>query len=213
VAGAAPPAPDPKVTAAAQAQANVDTARVQNQMNRVNEYTPYGNTTYQNEPGTDNWSMTQTLSPLEQRNLDNTWRAQGIYGNAAVDQLGQAASSLRNPFQSDAPALTAGAQYGAMQGYQNAANNNPNFDSYGRYTTGNAASGAQGNVNAAQAVANQPINTDYNSVRQGAIDAANSRLQPQQQQDEENLRSRLMNSGITEGSQAWNNAYRQFNNR
>ena len=75
---------------------------------------------------------------------------------------------------------------------------------------------AAGNIAAATAnkaydAAGQPINTDYNSVRQGAIDAANSRLNPQFAQDEESMRARLLASGHAEGSAGWNNAYRTFN--
>lgn len=60
-------------------------------------------------------------------------------------------------------------------------------------------------------LAGAPINTDYNAVRQQSIDAANSRLQPQFQQQEDQLRTRLLNSGITEGSEAWNRSYQQMN--
>lgn len=180
----APAAPDPVATAQAQASGNIDTARTTAELNRVNQYTPYGNLTYSQVPGQpDSWNATTTLSPAEQQNLNYTNQGQNIYGQAAVNQLQSAAGTLSTPFTSNAPDLTAGATQGALQSYQGALNANA-----------------------------QPVNTDYNAVRQQAIDAANSRLQPQQQMQEEDLRSRLLNSGITEGSEAWNNAYRQYNN-
>jgi hypothetical protein len=78
--------------------------------------------------------------------------------------------------------------------------------------TGGASYNALQALQRASGAAAHPVNTDYNAIRQQAIDAANSRLQPEQKMQEESLRSRLLNSGITEGSEAWNNAYRQFNN-
>lgn len=44
----APPAPDPAATANAQAAANIDAARAQASLNRVDQYTPTGNITYRN---------------------------------------------------------------------------------------------------------------------------------------------------------------------
>lgn len=42
----APPAPNPADVSAAQTQSNIDTARKNAEINRVNQYTPYGNLTY-----------------------------------------------------------------------------------------------------------------------------------------------------------------------
>lgn len=42
----APPAPDPYAVSGAQTQSNLDTARANARLNRVNQYTPYGNLTY-----------------------------------------------------------------------------------------------------------------------------------------------------------------------
>lgn len=63
--GSAPSAPDPAKTAAAQQQANVETARVQNAMNRANQYTPYGSVIY-NDLGNDRWEAITSLSPNQQ---------------------------------------------------------------------------------------------------------------------------------------------------
>lgn len=49
----APPAPDPTQVSAAQTQSNLDTSRANARINRVNQFTPYGNLTYtQKQPGT-----------------------------------------------------------------------------------------------------------------------------------------------------------------
>lgn len=184
-AGAAPPPPDPTVTAQAQAAANQETARTQAALNRVDQYSPYGSITYaQPDPeNPDHYSMTTALSPEQQKLYDATTAGQGIYSDAALSQLRNVQGILSQPFQSTAPGLTAGA-------------------------TGDALTAMQ----RASAAAGQPVNTDYNAIRQQAIDAANARLDPEFKMQEESLRSRLLNSGITEGSEAWDNAYRQYNN-
>ena len=74
----------------------------------------------------------------------------------------------------------------------------------------NALMGQQYTANRIGQMAGAPINTDYNAIRQQSIDAANSRLQPQFREQEEALRSRLLNSGIPEGSEQWNRAYRNM---
>lgn len=63
----------------------------------------------------------------------------------------------------------------------------------------------------ANAAGSQPINTNYDQVRQQAIDAATSRLDPMFARDEEAMRSRLLASGIGQGSKAWSSEYGDFN--
>lgn len=63
----------------------------------------------------------------------------------------------------------------------------------------------------AQGMLSQPIATDYDKYRTQAEDAAFSRLDPKFAQDEESMRSRLLNAGVAPGSQAWANDYQQFN--
>lgn len=98
-----PPAPDPTATAAAQTQSNVATAQTQAALNRVNQQTPYGAISYtQPDPNNPNqWQMTQTLSPQEQALQNQSWAAQNLYGNIGLNQLGQVASSLSTPINTD----------------------------------------------------------------------------------------------------------------
>ena len=60
----APKAPDPVATAQAQTQSNTETARLSNQLNRVNQVGPNGSVTYSNNG--DNWTQTTALSPNQQ---------------------------------------------------------------------------------------------------------------------------------------------------
>lgn len=59
----------------------------------------------------------------------------------------------------------------------------------------------------------QPINTDYSSVRDQYINSQMGLLQPQLNQQQQTLQSQLQNQGVTQGSDAWNNAMRSYNNQ
>jgi len=127
--------------------------------------------------------MTTSLSPENQRLYDLSKEAQTTYGEAANRQLGTVSGMLATPFDG--------------RDYQGA---------------GDVALGtSMGATQRAGQIASQPFNTDFGSVRQQAIDAANSRLQPQFKQQEDELRTRLLNSGVPEGSEQWNRAYTQMN--
>lgn len=311
--GSSPPPPDPVATAQAQTAMNVETARVQNQLSRVNQVGPDGTITYSQAPGTsaldqsaydaakqrmlatrpqfdaagnavspelspeedaalrgeftkhtpsDQWTMQTQLSPEQQQIYDLSNQAKLTYGQAANDQLRGVQGILSQAFdgqpymamQGGAMAGTAGAldrsRAIANQGFnaqpytdasgqalgiaQSAASQPFNASPYLNIgddqiaRANNAASQpfqdpgqqamqqslAQGGAASARAsqLAGSPINTDYNAVRQQAIDAANSRLQPDFADQEDRLRSRLLNTGFAEGSEAWNRAYRQMNN-
>lgn len=110
-----PPAPpDPAITAAAQSAANKETAITQRDLNLINQITPFGNLTYAygDDPGTGvrPVTATQTLSPEQQALYQLEIQAQQALGQLANSQLGQARSSLGQPF------TIAGAlrQYGEM---------------------------------------------------------------------------------------------------
>jgi len=62
-----------------------------------------------------------------------------------------------------------------------------------------------------QDMLSKPISTNYDQYRNDAINANFSRLDPKFAQQEEGMRSRLLNQGIAPGSEAWANDYRSFN--
>lgn len=85
-----PPAPDYAGAAAQTAAGNLEAARAAAAANRVNQFTPYGSLTYSHNPNSDidnGWSVTQTLSPIEQQKLDKT-------NNLSVGLLNTAQSGL-----------------------------------------------------------------------------------------------------------------------
>jgi hypothetical protein len=59
----------------------------------------------------------------------------------------------------------------------------------------------------------QPINTDYSQVRDQYIQSQMGLIQPQLQMQQQSLQSQLQGQGVTQGSDAWNNAMRSYNNQ
>lgn len=81
----APASPDYAALAKQQGTDNIEVARLEAMMNRVNQVTPYGNRTWTNDPNNpDSWTVTDTMSPneefkynqqsdIENRLLSDTW--------------------------------------------------------------------------------------------------------------------------------------------
>jgi MarR-like DNA-binding transcriptional regulator SgrR of sgrS sRNA len=145
----APAAPNYEAAAERTAAGNLEAAKYATRANRVNQYTPYGNLTYQeNDDGT--WSQTQTLTPQAQATLDKQMQLSDKYADTASQGFDKVQGLLANP-QLDMSQLPSRA-----------------------------------------------IN-----VGQTAQDAIMSRLRPQLDQQDEALRTRLANQGITLGSDAY----------
>ena len=101
---AQPAPPDPVATAQAQSEFNIDAARTNASLNRVDQYTPQGSLTYrQRDDGPDRWQSFVTLSPEQQRLYDQSVEGQSLYGNAALSQLRGVQDTLSRPFQFGGP--------------------------------------------------------------------------------------------------------------
>jgi len=96
-----PTAPDPAVTAAAQAAANKETAIAQSQLNMVNQVTPFGNLSYEQRgtasDGTPQFTATTTLSPEHQQILDRTNQVGMKFTDTANTQLDAVSQRLSSP--------------------------------------------------------------------------------------------------------------------
>lgn len=191
-----------------------DSWTMQTQLSPQNQYlydlTKQAQTTYGEAA---NQQLGQVKSILSTPFTGEPYKSAGDQALGTTQQALQRASSAASQPWSDPGSA---ASLGALAGTQGAAATAANSVSQPwRDPTTMASRQAlmQGQGTAAQVagLAGAPINTDYNAVRQQSIDAANSRLQPQFQQQEDQLRTRLLNSGITEGSEAWNRAYQQMN--
>lgn len=109
--GSAPPAPDPKETASAQAAANKESAIATAELNMVNQNTPYGSLSYTPRgksagytnsdgdyvDGVQQYTANQTLAPAQQRMLDLTNQAGIKYGETANNQLNAVSNKLSSP--------------------------------------------------------------------------------------------------------------------
>lgn len=161
----------------------------------------------------DQWTMQTQLSPDNQKLYDLSKQAQIGYGEAANSQIQTVKGALGQPFTGQPyQDIQSGALAGTAQAFDRASQAAATpFSDPGAAASIQALGYGGDAAQRTAALAGQPINTDYGAIRQQSIDAANSRLQPQFQQQEDQLRTRLLNSGISEGSEAWNRAYTQMN--
>lgn len=106
----APAAPDPVATAAAQSKYNTQTAMTQQAMNMVDQYSPFGSSTY-SQNGTQTiigpdgkpiqvprYTQTTTLSPEQQAIFEQGQVAQGNLAGLAADQSAAMRDYLNAPF-------------------------------------------------------------------------------------------------------------------
>lgn len=110
--GSAPPPPDYRGAAQETAKGDLDAARTAAAANRVNQVTPYGNLTYSMNPsdqdqwGNAMWTVTQTLSPEQQKLLDYQNQTSMGLGELTGKGLGYVQNMLDNPFTTkDLPSL------------------------------------------------------------------------------------------------------------
>lgn len=93
-------APDPYATANAQAQMNQQTANYTQGLNMVNQVTPFGNLTYSGvnngQPGSA--TATTTLSPEQQKLLEQSQQADSQMNDIALRQIGKVGGILDTPF-------------------------------------------------------------------------------------------------------------------
>ena len=184
-AGKAPTPPDPKATAAAQTQSNVETATANAILANQNQYTPWGSIEY-NQTGTKRigtgnaassgpgaalgvttnaagqqgydipvYESRITLSPEQQQILDAENRANLGMTNLAADYTGRIADATARPFS-----------YEGMPGA-------PIYDE---------------------------------NFRRQQLDTIMQRAQPTMDRERASLEQQLANQGITLGSEAWRNA-------
>lgn len=154
---AAPPLPDPKATAEAQAVMNKQTAVAQTGLNAMNQYTPDGSLEYSQsghwEDGTPRFSATTNLSPAAQGIFDTNKVTEQNIATIGKDQSGRIGDLLGTPLK-----------------------------------LGNEATEAR------------------------LMELGMKRLDPRFAKDEEALRQRLVNSGVREGSAAYDSAYANMKN-
>lgn len=210
---AAPQAPDPAATAAAQATANNTSADFNAKLNRINTTTPYGSQTYTHTPGADandpgTWSQQVTLSP-EQQKLYNTQTGvtQQSYDLAAA-QFPRVNSVLGSGFNFNGPSMAGpiSANGGPIQS---------NIGDAGQGITGDYASG--GGVQhgldysgAPSLVSGDALAKFGGDVSGSIYNQATRNLDPRFQAEEQKTGDNLVNRGIAVGSPAFNRAMESY---
>lgn len=232
-----PPPPDYAALAAQQGKDNRDTAQFNAELNRVNQVTPYGNLTWSSAIGPDGkpqWTQTIALSPQQQALEDKQNALSQQYLNTASSAVDRVAASMGQGLDLAGLPKT---QYLNGPTGTSAKVNTPYFD----VGSGPEMQGVSGGPNfqlQLPTAPNLPVaptlgtasggsiarDFDTSKVRAlpGAVDDASrrrveeaimSRLNPQYQQDEQALRTRLLNSGIEVGTDAYNREMANFSQR
>ena len=181
-----PPAPDPVATAQAQGAANKEAAIASQELNMINQRSPYGNLDF-SQTGTSaaetpQYTATSTLSPSGQRQLDLTNQAAEKYGQTANQQLNQVSGQLSQPVDFGGLGQAPTASFSGLGAAPIA-----NYDSLG-----------------SAPVANE-------QTRQAVRQSIQDREQPYQERKLDQLRSRLDTQGIAQGSKAYSDAMFDYN--
>lgn len=209
----APAAPDPYKTADAQAGANRDAAITQQQLNNMNQYTPQGSITYNQSgtwaDGTPRFEQTFEYSPEQKALYDQQNQIAQALGGLAQDNIGRVADAQSKTFNFDGmtPLSTVGGGTNAQTGFGGYGGVQTTYGNGGDITKQVADAGdIQKNLDYSGLEALQP-GSSFDATSKAAADAmyqqAASRLDPQYQQLENDMRNRLVNSGISENSEAF----------
>lgn len=216
----APPPPDPYATADAQTTSNRNTAIANANLNRIDQHTPYGSIIYNvdgtNEDGTPRYSQTQTLSPAQQELLDSQNQQDRQINGIAGGYMDSIAGQMGQPFDmSGAPALrgSTGGAGGIATSYGNGSRPLFTFGDAGpmRSNIGDAGAingqpGPYGDVQAGLDFSGAPQLPgvgDFSADRLRVEEALMARQNDGFGRQEDDLRTRLANQGVTAGSEAF----------
>lgn len=195
----APKAPDPVATAMAQTQMNKETAVAQTGLNAMNQYTQDGQLEYAENgkwsDGTPRFSVTQTLSPDNQKLYDLNAKTEQNLGQIGVDQSQRIAELLSSPLNLNVgkmPTIPTGseARYSLPGASQ---------------MTGTAVASRY----APDAILAAGIQ-DNSALEKQLIDLGSQRLNPQLQQARASLDASLADKGIKANSDAYSRSMTDF---
>jgi hypothetical protein len=231
----APPTYNPSQVAAAQGAINQETAVAQTQLNQLDEFTPYGSSTYAptGDPtpqGIQRYSRTFRLDPSQQAILDQQNQVNLELNRVAGQQVGRVGETLSTPFTYEGmPAGGDAAGVGQTVSNLTAMTQNP-YDlqagkSFAPTAQGIGAAADAGTQAAITAADSFSTPFDYSSapaapqadaaareqVIQSLYGQAQSRLDPRFESERIAMENQLANSGIGRGSEAYSSAMRDFN--
>lgn len=184
--GSAPSTPDPYKEAQAQTQYGEQTALFNTGLGRTNSINPYGSQTWSSvyDPSTGARTYTQNtnLTPTQQAIFNQNQQNQQAQGQIAHTSLAQAQSALGNPLHLQNQVQNPGVQLGPHT------NNVPGI------------------------IGADDLNGFANKQQNAAYQNQMTYLQPQYDQQKEQLDSQLRNSGAHPGDPAYDNAMKLLNN-
>lgn len=204
-----PKAPSPEAQAAAQTATNKETAYWNAVLNNVNQITPYGNLTYEQTGGGKQYNMDAYNAALASYNqaLANTGKKGGSRVTPAMPKMSDFLISDAPPqFTSTISLSPEQQQILDSQNRQNIAMNQLGEQQIGRIS--DAVSSPYSYAGIQNAL---PTSGDIMAQQMRAEEALMSRINPQFAQQEEALRTRLINQGIGQGSQAYQREMESFN--
>ena len=198
-------------TANAQTGSNINTAIANANLNRVDQYSPFGSSTYQvvgtNADGTPKYQQTTSLNPQVQGILDQQLKNQQQQQNISGNLLGNVANQYSKPIDTSGVGKL---DYGVSPGMSAALNT-----AY-THSAGPASQAATGkyvtNVGNGGGDVQRTLGDWSNipGVIQGAQDAAYQNqmayLNPQFKNQSNDLQAQLAAQGITQGSAAFDRA-------
>jgi hypothetical protein len=196
-----PTVPTAAETSAAQTTSNVNTALANTRLANANEITPFGNVTYSqignqniqdaegNNIAVPQYQRTVSLSPAEQQKLDKSNQIANLSNDMAYSQLGRVNNILSEPMDT-----------GNLQVRE------PGISSTNPAYAHNSSAIDPSNYQVTQRV--NPDNYqfgrgDFEQYRTQALEGLRGRMNPQLDRQREIELTRLRNSGIAEGSEAW----------
>lgn len=236
--GKAPAAPDPAKTAEAQTATNKETAYWNAVLNNVNQITPYGTLTYKQTGGGPQYNTQAYSDALAAWNA-NANKSPAVVTRQKVAPNGVGLGRITQYSNdggktwSNTPLSGGAGAMPKMEDFLISKDAPPQFTStielspeqkaiLDKQTANQTAllglgsdqiSRIRDSVSSPFSFSSLPSygEQDQTAAAQRAEEALMARLNPQFQRDEEALRTRLINQGITQGSQAYNTEMERFN--
>ena len=202
-----PTPPDPFQTAQAQTQTNIDTAIANNRMGMVDQVTPYGSLTYETIYDQPQGRSQPAAQPRPQSSRRPGFDFQGNPINPLQERELEARFASAQPQGGSQPSLTGG--FNVPRYRATTTLSEPEQRVY------DASAGTRGNL-AELAQERSAFLQDYlpnatpESIDRKLYELGSQRLDPRFNRDEDALRTRLANMGLTQGSAAWDAEMERF---
>lgn len=199
---AAPAAPDPVATAAAQTKQNIDTANAQANINHTNQNTPYGSQTWSSTPnadGTSSWTQNTTLAPEQQALLNSSNHISQGMADLGEHQLGTVSQTLGQPLNyNGAPGQVTNVQQGQLTSSAQGGAPLQSAAGYGKIQDDVDMSKVPGLVGGAD------LQKTYGDAQKAAYGMQSQYLDSSYDQRQHDLENKLVQQGVLQGSDAWN---------